>query len=182
MPYPFPALDGSAPKTQKFNDVPEFGIDPNKRYTATMVTSMGTMVISLDALNAPKTVNNFVFLAGYRYYEGIIFHRIIDGFVCQGGDPGGTGTGGPGYRFEDEPVKTRYQIGSMAMANAGPNTNGSQFFIVTAADCGWLKGKHTVFGQVVEGMDIVDAISNVDRDGRDMPHEPVTMTVVISED
>ena len=87
MPYPFPALDGSAPKTQKFNQAPEFGIDPAKRYTATMDTSMGTMVIALDALNAPKTVNNFVFLAGYGYYEGVIFHRIIKGFVCQGGDP-----------------------------------------------------------------------------------------------
>ena len=109
MAYPFPALDGSAPKTQKFNDTPEFGIDPQKRYTATMDTSMGTMVIALDAVNAPNTVNNFVFLAGYHYYDGIIFHRIINGFVCQGGDPGGTGTGGPGYRFNDEPVKT--QIG-----------------------------------------------------------------------
>ncbi|NBU38962.1 MAG: peptidylprolyl isomerase [Actinobacteria bacterium] len=131
MAYPFPALDGSAPKTQKFNDTPEFGIDPTKRYTATMDTSMGQMVIALDAVNAPNTVNNFVFLAGYHYYDGIIFHRIINGFVCQGGDPGGTGTGGPGYRFNDEPVKTRYQIGSLAMANAGPNTNGSQFFLIS---------------------------------------------------
>ena len=107
-------------------------INPEKTYTATMVTSMGTMVIHLNAAQAPKTVNNFVTLARYHYYEGIIFHRIINGFMCQGGDPTGTGRGGPGYRFEDElPAPGRYEIGSLAMANAGPNTNGSQFFIVS---------------------------------------------------
>jgi len=182
MPYPFPALDGSAPKTQKFNDVPEFGIDPNKRYTATMVTNMGTMVIALDAVNAPKTVNNFVFLAGYRYYEGIIFHRIIDGFVCQGGDPGGTGTGGPGYRFEDEPVKTRYQIGSMAMANAGPNTNGSQFFLISGPSGVGLPPQYNHFGVVVKGLEVVDAMQKVptgrgDRPVDDVVIESVTITV-----
>ena len=182
MPYPFPALDGSAPKTQKFNDVPEFGIDPAKRYTATMVTSMGTMVIALDALNAPKTVNNFVFLAGYRYYEGIIFHRIIDGFVCQGGDPGGTGTGGPGYRFEDEPVKTKYQIGSMAMANAGPNTNGSQFFLISGPNGVGLPPQYNHFGVVVKGLEVVDAMQKVptgrgDRPVTDVVIESVTITV-----
>ncbi|MFM7045346.1 MAG: peptidylprolyl isomerase, partial [Ilumatobacteraceae bacterium] len=131
MAYPFPALDGSAPVTQQFDQSPDFGIDTTKRYTATMDTSMGSMVIALDAINAPITVNNFVFLSGYRYYDGVIFHRIINGFVCQGGDPTGTGRGGPGYRFEDEPVKQRYQLGSVAMANAGPNTNGSQFFLIS---------------------------------------------------
>ena len=121
MATPFPPFDGSAPKSQKFPAAPEMGIDPNKRYTATMSTSMGELVIALDALKAPKTVNNFVFLALNHYYDGVIFHRIIKGFVCQGGDPTGTGTGGPGYRFEDElPKAGQYEIGSLAMANAGP--------------------------------------------------------------
>ena len=131
MATAFPPFDGSAPKTQEFPDAPEMGIDPSKRYTATMSTSMGDIVIALDAVKAPKTVNNFVFLALHHYYDGVIFHRIINGFMCQGGDPTGTGRGGPGYRFEDELPKPReYQIGSVAMANAGPNTNGSQFFII----------------------------------------------------
>ena len=182
MPYPFPALDGSAPKTQKFNQAPEFGIDPAKRYTATMDTSMGTMVIALDALNAPKTVNNFVFLAGYGYYEGVIFHRIIKGFVCQGGDPTGTGRGGPGYRFEDEPVKNRYQIGSLAMANAGPNTNGSQFFLISGPDGAGLPPLYSLFGKVVKGLEIVDAMQNVptgmgDRPKTDVVINSVTITV-----
>ena len=182
MPYPFPALDGSAQKTQKFPDKPEFGIDPQKRYTATMETSMGTIVIALDALNAPVTVNNFVFLAGYHYYDGIIFHRIINGFVCQGGDPGGTGTGGPGYRFEDEPVKNRYQIGSLAMANAGPNTNGSQFFLISGPNGVTLPPQYNHFGQVVKGLDVVDAMQKVptgrgDRPVTDVVINSVTITV-----
>ncbi|MEY3589182.1 MAG: hypothetical protein RJA47_1778 [Actinomycetota bacterium] len=182
MAYPFPALDGSAPKTQKFNDTPEFGIDPTKRYTATMDTSMGQMVIALDAVNAPNTVNNFVFLAGYHYYDGIIFHRIINGFVCQGGDPGGTGTGGPGYRFDDEPVKTRYQIGSLAMANAGPNTNGSQFFLISGPSGVGLPPQYNHFGQVVKGLEVVDAMQKVptargDRPVTDVVINSVTITV-----
>ena len=109
-------------------------IDADKRYTATMATSKGTIVIALDPIAAPKTVNNFVFLARYHYYDGVVFHRIIPGFVMQGGDPEGTGRGGPGYKFADElPKPGRYQVGSLAMANAGPNTNGSQFFIITGA-------------------------------------------------
>jgi cyclophilin family peptidyl-prolyl cis-trans isomerase len=182
MPYPFPALDGSAQKTQKFPDKPEFGIDPQKRYTATMETSMGTIVVALDALNAPVTVNNFVFLAGYHYYDGIIFHRIINGFVCQGGDPGGTGTGGPGYRFEDEPVKNRYQIGSLAMANAGPNTNGSQFFLISGPNGVTLPPQYNHFGQVVKGLEVVDAMQKVptgrgDRPVTDVVINSVTITV-----
>ena len=119
--YPVPALDGSAPKQQQFQSAPELGIDPDKRYTATMSTSMGDMVIALDPVQAPKTVNSFVFLALHHYFDGIVFHRIINGFVCQGGDPTGTGRGGPGYRFEDElPKPGQYEIGSVAMANAGP--------------------------------------------------------------
>ena len=162
MPHPFPAADGSSPQTRKFSDVPEMGIDPAKRYTATMETSLGTMVIALDPIAAPKTVNNFVFLAGYHYFDGISFHRIIKGFVAQGGDPEGTGRGGPGYRFEDElPPAGRYEIGSLAMANAGPNTNGSQFFI-THVVTDWLDGKHTVYGQVKSGQDVVNAIKQGD--------------------
>ena len=126
MSTPFPPLDGSAPKQQKFAEAPEMGIDPAKRYTATMETSMGTLVIALDPIAAPRTVNNFVYLAAQHYYDGVIFHRIISGFMCQGGDPDGSGRGGPGYKFGDElPKPGKYQIGSLAMANAGPNTNGS---------------------------------------------------------
>jgi peptidylprolyl isomerase len=132
MATAFPPFDGSAPKQQDFKEAPEMGIDPSKRYTAKLDTTLGEIVIALDAVKAPKTVNNFVFLALNHYYDGVIFHRIINGFMCQGGDPTGTGRGGPGYRFDDELPKPReYQIGSVAMANAGPNTNGSQFFIVS---------------------------------------------------
>src|SRR3954451_25201530 len=135
MPTPFPPLDGSAPKQQRFSQPPEMGIDPAKRYTATMETSLGTVVIALDPVAAPKTVNNFVFLARYHYFDGFIFHRTIKGSVSQGGDPTGTGRGGPGYRFEDElPPAGRYEIGSLAMANSGRNTNGSQFFLISGSD------------------------------------------------
>src|SRR3954469_22250673 len=155
MPTPFPAFDGSAPKTQKFNEAPEMGIDPSKRYTATMETSLGTIVIALDAINAPATVNNFVFLALHHYYDGVIFHRIINGFMCQGGDPTGTGRGGPGYRFGDELPKPReYQIGSVAMANAGPDTNGSQFFLVSGPSGVGLPPQYSLFGQIVKGLDL----------------------------
>jgi len=162
MSTPFPPLDGSAPKQQKFAEAPEMGIDPAKRYTATMETSMGTLVIALDPIAAPRTVNNFVYLAAQHYYEGVIFHRIISGFMCQGGDPDGSGRGGPGYKFGDElPKPGKYQIGSLAMANAGPNTNGSQFFIVSGpSGCG-LPPLYSLFGQVVKGLDIVEMMQNV---------------------
>ena len=163
MAHPFPALDGSAPKTQQFDQAPEFGIDPAKRYTATMETSLGTIVIALDAVNAPKTVNNFVFLAAQHYYDGVVFHRIISGFMCQGGDPTGTGRGGPGYRFDDEPVKQRYQLGSVAMANAGPNTNGSQFFLISGPSGVNLPPQYNHFGQIVKGLDVVDAVKQGDK-------------------
>ena len=176
-PLPFPPLDGSAAKTQKFPAKPEMGIDPQKRYTATMETSMGTIVIALDAVRAPKTVNNFVYLAGYKYYDGIIFHRIINGFVCQGGDPTGTGSGGPGYRFEDElPNSGQYQIGSLAMANAGPNTNGSQFFLISGPDGTRLPPNYSLFGQVVKGLDVVDAMQRVQTNRE----RPVTDVVINS--
>jgi cyclophilin family peptidyl-prolyl cis-trans isomerase len=157
-------------------------IDPNHRYTATIETSHGTMVAQLDALGAPKTVNNFVFLARYHYFDGVGFHRIIPGFVIQGGDPEGTGRGGPGYRFADElPKAGRYQIGSLAMANAGPNTNGSQFFIISGPDGVRLPPQYSHFGSVVTGGEVVAAIDALgSRSGT--PTEPVVMrSVTISE-
>jgi len=143
--------------------------------TATMHTSEGTIELELFPEDAPKTVGNFTKLAADGFYDGVVFHRVIPDFMIQGGDPTGTGSGGPGYTFEDEFNDHRVVKGALAMANAGPNTNGSQFFIVTAEDCSWLDGKHTVFGRVVEGQDVVDRISQVDRDGRDKPTTPVTI-------
>lgn len=178
MATPFPALDGSAPTTQKFDSAPAMGIDTSKRYTATMDTSLGTIVIALDAVNAPLTVNNFVFLAAHHYYDGVIFHRIINGFMCQGGDPTGTGTGGPGYRFPDEPVKQRYQLGSVAMANAGPNTNGSQFFLISGQSGVQLPPQYNHFGQIVKGMEVLDKMQRVETDRRDRPHEDVVIKSV----
>ena len=144
---------------------------------------MGTMVIALDPIKAPKTVNSFVFLALNHYFDGIIFHRIINGFVCQGGDPTGTGTGGPGYRFEDElPSAGQYQVGSFAMANAGPNTNGSQFFIISGPDGCRLPPAYALFGQVIKGLEVVDAMQKVatgsgDRPKTDVVINSVTITV-----
>ena len=183
MPHPFPALDGSAPKKQQFDDVPEMGIDRDKRYTATMETSLGTIVIALDPLKAPKTVNNFVFLALHHYYDGVIFHRVIDGFMCQGGDPTGTGRGGPGYKFEDElPKQGQYQLGSVAMANAGPNTNGSQFFIVSGQSGVGLPPQYSLFGQVVKGMEVIDEMQRVPTDRNDRPRDDVVInSVTITE-
>jgi peptidylprolyl isomerase len=179
MPQVPPAADGSSPKKQKFDDAPEMVIDPDKRYTATMETSMGTMVIALDALAAPKTVNNFVFLARYHYYEGVIFHRIIKGFVIQGGDPAGTGRGGPGYRFPDElPPPGRYEIGSLAMANAGPDTNGSQFFIISGPQGSQLPPSYSLFGKVVKGLDVVEQIQSVKTGSGDRPVEDVVIEKV----
>ncbi|MDE3223718.1 MAG: peptidylprolyl isomerase [Acidobacteriota bacterium] len=137
-------------------------VDPTKTYGATMVTSMGTLEIALDPLGAPNTVNSFVFLARWHYYDGIVFHRVIPGFVLQGGDPTGTGAGGPGYRFDDElPKPGRYEIGSLAMANAGPNTNGSQFFVISGPDGVRLPPLYALFGKVVKGLDVVQAINDV---------------------
>ena len=175
----FPPLDGSAPKKQKFDAAPEMGIDPSKRYTATMETSMGTLVIALDPIAAPITVNNFVFLAAQHYYDGIIFHRIIQGFVCQGGDPDGNGRGGPGYKFVDElPKPGKYQIGSLAMANAGPNTNGSQFFLISGPSGVGLPPAYSLFGQVVKGLDIVEMMQNVPTGPGDRPKDDVVIRSV----
>ena len=142
---------------------------------ATMQTNHGSIQLELFDEDAPKTVENFTKLARDGFYDGVIFHRVIPDFMIQGGDPTGTGSGGPGYTFEDEPNDHKVVRGALAMANAGPNTNGSQFFIVTAEACPWLDGKHTVFGRVTAGMDVVDRISELPRDPRDRPREPVTI-------
>jgi cyclophilin family peptidyl-prolyl cis-trans isomerase len=142
---------------------------------ATMTTSEGAIELELFDDDAPTTVGNFRKLAGDGYYDGLTFHRVIPDFMIQGGCPRGDGTGGPGYSFEDEFNEQPVARGYLAMANSGPNTNGSQFFIVTADACPWLDGKHTVFGKVTSGMDVVDAISSVERDGRDRPLEPVLL-------
>jgi len=141
--------------------------------TATMQTTEGPITFELFDEDAPKTVENFRRLASDGFYDGLSFHRIIAEFMIQGGCPLGTGTGGPGYSFEDEINPHKVVRGALAMANAGPNTNGSQFFIVTADACPWLDGKHTVFGQVTDGMDVVERLDAVPTDGRDMPNEPV---------
>jgi peptidyl-prolyl cis-trans isomerase B (cyclophilin B) len=142
---------------------------------ATLHTNHGAIRIELFPEDAPKTVENFEALAGKGFYDGTTFHRVIPDFMIQGGDPRGDGTGGPGYSFDDEPNDHRVVRGALAMANAGPNTNGSQFFIVTADECSWLDGKHTVFGRVTEGMDVADEISKVAADGRDRPNDPVVV-------
>jgi cyclophilin family peptidyl-prolyl cis-trans isomerase len=158
-------------------------IDPSKTYTAEMDTSMGSMTIALDAVAAPQTVNNFVSLARYHYYDSLVFHRIIQGFMCQGGCPEGSGRGGPGYRFADElPKPGRYEIGSVAMANAGPNTNGSQFFIVSGPSGQGLPPQYSLFGKVVKGLDVVDAMEKVQTGGGDRPTTDVVInSVTITE-
>ncbi|MFL6033504.1 MAG: peptidylprolyl isomerase [Gaiellaceae bacterium] len=142
---------------------------------ATLHTSKGAIAVELFDDDAPKTVENFKKLARDGFYDGVIFHRVIPDFMIQGGDPTGTGSGGPGYKFEDEFNEHKVERGALAMANSGPNTNGSQFFIVTADSAPWLNGKHTVFGRVTDGMDAVDAISEVERDSRDKPRDDVTI-------
>jgi cyclophilin family peptidyl-prolyl cis-trans isomerase len=182
MTVPCPEPDGSSPKRRQFDAEPPMCIDPAKRYTADMVTSKGTMRIALDPVAAPRTVNSFVFLARYHYFDGIVFHRIIPGFVLQGGDPTGTGTGGPGYRFADElPAAGRYEVGSLAMANAGPDTNGSQFFVISGPDGVRLPPSYSLFGKVVAGLDVVSAIDAVGtRSGK--PKEQVTIeSVTVTE-
>jgi len=158
-------------------------IDPSKTYTAEMVTSMGDLTITLDPIAAPKTVNNFVSLARYHYYDGLVFHRIIQGFVCQGGCPEGSGRGGPGYRFADElPKAGRYELGSLAMANAGPDTNGSQFFIISGTSGQGLPPQYSLFGKVVSGLDVVDAMEKVSTGPGDRPQTDVVIqSVTITE-
>jgi peptidyl-prolyl cis-trans isomerase B (cyclophilin B) len=146
--------------------------------TATMQTTEGTITLELFDEDAPKTVENFTKLAGEGFYDGLTFHRIIKDFMIQGGCPQGTGEGDPGYAFDDEFNSHKVVRGALAMANAGPNTNGSQFFIVTADACSWLDGKHTVFGEVTDGMDVVDKLDGVATDGSDRPIEPVGIVTV----
>jgi peptidyl-prolyl cis-trans isomerase B (cyclophilin B) len=143
--------------------------------TATLHTNHGPIAVELFEGDAPKTVENFTKLAGDGFYDGIIFHRVIPDFMIQGGDPTGTGSGGPGYTFEDEFNDNKVVRGALAMANAGPNTNGSQFFIVTTEAASWLDGKHTVFGRVTDGMDVVDTISALETDARDRPTSDVVI-------
>lgn len=159
---PCPPTDGSAERTTTFEKPPPLCVAVAKTYTAEIQTSKGLMVANLDVKTATKTVNNFVVLARYKYFDGIAFHRIIPGFVLQGGDPQQTGTGGPGYKFEDElPKPGSYKVGSLAMANSGPNTNGSQFFII-AGDTGTsLQPQYSLFGQVTQGLEVIKAIEDV---------------------
>ncbi|MBK6560395.1 MAG: peptidylprolyl isomerase [Dehalococcoidia bacterium] len=155
-------------------------IDPAKNYTAVIETSAGSMTAEFFAADAPKTVNNFVFLARDGYFDGIIFHRCIPGFMIQGGDPTGTGRGGPGYRFNDEPVTRQYLRGTLAMANAGPNTNGSQFFVMHADYP--LPPNYTIFGKLTSGEEVVDAIATAPTGAQDRPVNPVTIdSVTVAE-
>jgi len=179
MATPFPPFDGSASKQRKFSEAPEMGIDPGKRYTATLDTSVGEIVIALDAVKAPNTVNNFVFLALNHFYDGVIFHRIINGFMCQGGDPTGTGRGGPGYQFADElPKAGQYKIGSVAMANSGTNTNGSEFFLVSGPSGTGLPPAYSLFGQIVKGLEVLDEMQGVPTGSGDRPKTDVVINAV----
>lgn len=154
-----PPADGTAPRATRFEQPPPMCIDPARTYVATVRTTKGPFNIALDAQRAPRTVNNFVVLARYHFYEGISFHRIIPGFVVQAGDPLGNGRGGPGYTIADElPVEGEYELGSVAMANSGPDTNGSQFFVVTGPSGASLPPSYSLFGEVTSGLEVVEAI------------------------
>jgi cyclophilin family peptidyl-prolyl cis-trans isomerase len=165
----------------QYPSAPDLTIDLDKSYTATLDTNHGEIVIELDGARSPLAVNNFVFLAGDGYFDGVIFHRVIENFMVQGGDPTGTGTGGPGYKFRDEIEGAgNYSRGTVAMANAGPNTNGSQFFICHA-DVG-LPHSYTIFGKVTSGIEVVDSIASTATDRSDRPEEDVVINrVTISE-
>jgi cyclophilin family peptidyl-prolyl cis-trans isomerase len=165
---------------KSYSAPPAMTIDESKRYTAVIETSAGSMTAELFPGEAPQTVNNFVFLARDGYYNDVIFHRVIKGFMIQGGDPTGSGSGGPGYRFKDEPVVRPYLRGTLAMANAGPNTNGSQFFVMHA-DYG-LPPNYTIFGKLTAGEDVLDTIATAATGAQDRPRDPVTIrSVAISE-
>jgi cyclophilin family peptidyl-prolyl cis-trans isomerase len=177
-----PAVDGSSAQRRSFKSEPPMVIDLSKRYTATMVTSKGSMTIALDPQAAPRTVNSFVFLSRFHYYDGIVFHRVIPGFVLQGGDPTGTGTGGPGYKFADElPAPGRYELGSLAMANAGPDTNGSQFFVISGPDGMRLPPSYSLFGKVVSGLETVAAIDALGSSGGKTSEKVTIESVTITE-
>jgi cyclophilin family peptidyl-prolyl cis-trans isomerase len=176
-------LEGDDGMARQYTEPPQMRIDPAKGYTGTLETNKGAIEVELFQEDAPQTVNNFVCLAEDGYFDNTPFHRIVKGFVIQGGDPTGTGSGGPGYQFADEPIARDYERGTLAMANAGPNTNGSQFFIVLEDLRGKLPKNYTIFGRVTEGMDVVDAIASTPtRTGRSgensTPTEPVTLDKV----
>jgi cyclophilin family peptidyl-prolyl cis-trans isomerase len=164
---------------KSWSSPPAQTIDAKATYTATLATSEGDITIALDPKAAPKTVNNFVFLSKQGFYDGVTFHRVIPGFVIQGGDPDGNGTGGPGYTFEDElPEAGAYKLGSVAMANSGPNTNGSQFFIITGDQGVALPPSYSLFGQVTKGQDVAEKISTMAAPGTETPEPPVTIEKV----
>jgi cyclophilin family peptidyl-prolyl cis-trans isomerase len=173
------AADTAASGAKTWSAPPKMSIDVNAAYTADLTTSEGDIQIALDPKQAPKTVNNFVFLAKQGFYDGVTFHRVIPDFVIQGGDPQGTGQGGPGYQFEDElPKASAYKVGSVAMANAGPNTNGSQFFIIVGAQGAALPPAYSLFGKVTQGQDVADKISTMAAPGTETPDPPVTIEKV----
>lgn len=184
MPTPAPPADGSAERKTKFSEPFEMAVDADKQYQAAISTSLGDMVAFLYPQRAPETVNNFVNLARHHYYDGLIFHRVISGFMIQGGCPEGSGRGGPGYRFVDElPQRGQYEIGSLAMANAGPNTNGSQFFIVSGPSGVGLPPSYSLFGKLISGLDVLDQIERVRTGAGDRPVEDVVInSVVITEE
>ncbi len=165
---------------KSYSNPPALTIDPSKNYTATIETSAGTMTAEFFPEDAPNTVNNWVFLAREGFYEDVIFHRVIPGFMIQGGDPSGSGSGGPGYKFRDEPVTRKYTRGTLAMANAGPNTNGSQFFVMHADYA--LPPSYTIFGQLLSGHEVLDTIANAPKGAQDRPANPVKMIkITVSE-
>lgn len=166
---------------QQYDAPPDLTIDLAKTYRAILHTSAGDIAIDLYAADAPQTVNNFLFLGSDGFYDDVMFHRVIPGFMVQGGDPTGTGRGGPGYKFRDEThSRTSYKRGTLAMANSGPNTNGSQFFIMHA-DYG-LPNQYTIFGEVTDGLDVIDSIAGAPTGAQDRPHDPVTInSVTITE-
>lgn len=170
------------PPVKRWNSPPPMQIDPTKKYTAVIHTEKGDMKVHLYADKTPRTVNNFVFLARQGFYDGVIFHRVIADFMAQGGDPTGTGRGGPGYTFADEfhPQLKHNQAGVLSMANAGPNTNGSQFFI-THVPTPWLDGKHSVFGQVIEGLDVLFSIPPRDPQRPEYPGVKITSIDILEE-
>lgn len=184
MPTPAPPADGSAPRQTRFAEPFEQVVDPTAQYQATISTSMGDMVAFLFPGKAPVTVNNFVNLARHHYYDGLIFHRVIEGFMIQGGCPEGSGRGGPGYRFADElPPRGAYEIGSLAMANAGPDTNGSQFFIVSGPSGVALPPQYSLFGRLIDGFDVLAAIEKVATGPGDRPTTDVVIrSVTITEE
>jgi len=179
-----PATDGSSPRQTRFDGPMPMTVDPDKSYQATISTSMGDLVAYLYPGKAPETVNNFVNLARYHYYDGLVFHRVISGFMIQGGCPEGSGRGGPGYRFADElPAPRSYEIGSLAMANAGPDTNGSQFFIVSGPSGVGLPPSYSLFGKLIAGLDVLEAIQAVRTGANDRPAEDVVInSVTITEE